>query len=76
MKLSSRYLGGCNTSCQHKYLKENLWLVYSKVEDAIFYLPCVLFATKSWVTSYALDSMHGLEKLRGLLAITVHSTIN
>ena len=45
-KFPSRYLDWCNRSCQHKYLEENPWLVYSKVEDALFCLPCVLFATK------------------------------
>ena len=45
-KFPSRYSDGCNRSCQHKYLEENPWFVYSKVEDAIFCLPCVLFATK------------------------------
>ena len=45
-KFLSRYLHGCNRSCQHKYLEENPWFVYSKAEDGIFCLPCVLFATK------------------------------
>ncbi len=29
-----------------KYLEENPGFVYSKAEDGIFCLPCVLFATK------------------------------
>lgn len=45
-KFPCRYLDGCNRSCQHKYLEENPWFVYSKAEDGIFCLPCVLFATK------------------------------
>ena len=45
-KFPSRYFDGCNRSCQHKYLIENPWFVYSKVEDGIFCLPCVLFAAK------------------------------
>ena len=44
-KFPSRYLSGCNRACQHSYLVENPWFVYSKVEDGIFCLPCVLFAT-------------------------------
>ena len=45
-KYPSRYFDGCNRSCQQKYLEENPWFVYRKIEDAIFCLPCVLFATK------------------------------
>lgn len=44
-KFPSRFLGGCNRACQHRYLVDNPWFVYSKVEDGIFCLPCVLFAT-------------------------------
>ena len=39
----SRKLDGCNRSCQYKYLQENPWFVYSKAEDGLFCLPCVLF---------------------------------
>lgn len=45
-KFPSRYLDGCNRSCQYKYLQENPWFVYSRVEDGLFCLPCVLFARK------------------------------
>ena len=45
-KFPSRYSDGCNRACQHKYLEENPSFVYSKAEDGIFCLPCVLFATK------------------------------
>ena len=43
-KFPSRYFDGCNRSCQYKYLQENPWFVYSRVEDGLFCLPCVLFA--------------------------------
>lgn len=42
----SRYADGCNRSCQYQYFVDNPWLVYSKIEDGIFCLPCVLFAAK------------------------------
>ena len=45
-KFPSRFLDGCNRSCQLKYFMENPWFVYSKVEDGIFCLPCVFFSTK------------------------------
>ena len=45
-KFPSRQLDGCNRSCQHTYFSENPWFVYSKYEDGIFCLPCVLFASK------------------------------
>ena len=43
-KFPNRYLDGCNRACQHKYLIDNPSFVYSMAEDAIFCLPCVLFA--------------------------------
>ena len=43
-KFPSRPLDGCNRACQHKYLVDNPHFVYSKAEDGIFCLPCVLFA--------------------------------
>ena len=43
-KFPSRFLAGCNRACQHSYLVDNTWFVYSKAEDGIFCLPCVLFA--------------------------------
>ncbi len=45
-KFPSRYLDGCQRSCQLSYLEKNPWFVYSKAEDGIFCLPCVLFANK------------------------------
>ena len=45
-KFPSRYTDGCNRSCQHNYFTDNTWFVYSKFEDGIFCLPCVLFASK------------------------------
>ena len=45
-KFPSRYLDVANRSCQYKYLQENPWFVYSRVEDVLFCLPCVLFARK------------------------------
>jgi hypothetical protein len=41
----SQYVDGCNRSCQHPYFVNNPWFVYSKLEDGIFCLPCVLFAS-------------------------------
>ncbi|SMN02068.1 hypothetical protein SPONN_425 [uncultured Candidatus Thioglobus sp.] len=43
-RFPSRFIGGCNRACQHSYLIENPWFVYSKAEDGLFCLPCVLFA--------------------------------
>ena len=45
-KFPSRYFDGCNRACQHSYFENNPWFVYSKAEDGIFCLPCVLFAKK------------------------------
>ncbi len=45
-KFPSRYLDGCQRSFQLSYLEKNPWFVYSKAEDGIFCLPCVLFANK------------------------------
>ena len=46
-KFPSRPLDGCNRACQYKYLKSNPHFVYSKAEDGIYCLPCVLFANSS-----------------------------
>ena len=43
-KFPKRYIDGCNRSCQLQYLLDNPWFVYSKAEDGLFCLPCVLFA--------------------------------
>ena len=43
-KFPNRYLDGCNRACQHKYFIDNPSFVYSKAEDGVFCLPCVLFA--------------------------------
>ena len=45
-KFPSRFLDGCQRSCQLSYLLNNPWFVYSKSEDGLFCLPCVLFANK------------------------------
>lgn len=45
-KFPSRYLDGCHRSCQHKYLADNPCFVYSKAEDGLYCLPCVLFASR------------------------------
>ena len=44
-KFPSKYVDGCNRSCKHPYFVNNPWFAYSKVEDGIFCLPCVLFAS-------------------------------
>ncbi len=44
-KFPRKYVDGCNRSCRHPYFVNNPWFVYSKVEDGIFCLPCVLFAS-------------------------------
>ena len=44
-KFPSKYADGCYRSCKYKYLKKNPWFVYSRVEDGLFCLPCVLFAS-------------------------------
>ena len=46
LKFPSRRADGNNRSCQLHYLVENPWFIYSKVEDGIFCLPCVFFASK------------------------------
>ena len=43
-KFPSRFIDGCNRACQYNYLLDNPWFVYSKAEDGLFCLPCVLFA--------------------------------
>ena len=43
-KFPKRYIDGCNRSCKLQYLLDNPWFVYSKAEDGLFCLPCVLFA--------------------------------
>ena len=45
-KFPSHYVDGCNRSCQYQYFVDNPWFVYSKMENGIFCLPCVLFASK------------------------------
>lgn len=45
-KFPSQYADGCNRSCQYQYFIDNPWFAYSKMEDGIFCLPCVLFASK------------------------------
>ncbi len=57
-KLPGRYSDGCNRACQHKYLEENPWFVYSKSEDGIFCLPCVLFATKDNLGQFVCKKFH------------------
>ena len=42
----SRLLDGCRRSCKLSYVEKNPWFVYSKSEDGLFCLPCVLFANK------------------------------
>ena len=69
-KFPSRYLSGCNRACQHSYLVENPWFVYSKVEDGIFCLPCVLFATSNDLGQF------GIRSLVNLSPIILRSTIN
>ncbi len=45
-KFPGGYIDGCSRSCQYSYLVDNPWFVYSKEEDGLFCLYCVLFATK------------------------------
>ena len=40
-------MDGCRRSCHHSYLQKNPWFVYSKEEDGLFCLPCVLIANKT-----------------------------
>ena len=42
-KFSSKFMDGCQMCCQYTYLVDN---PYSKEEDGLFCLPCVLFASK------------------------------
>ncbi len=51
-KFPGRYSDGCNRACQHKYF------VYSKSEDGIFCLPCVLFATKDNLGQFVCKKFH------------------
>ncbi len=57
-KFPGRYSDGCNRACQHKYLEENPWFLYSKSEDGIFCLPCVLFATKDNLGQFVCKKFH------------------
>ena len=61
-KFPSRYLDGCNRSCQRKYLEENPWFVYSKVEDGLFCLPCVLFSTKGDLGQFVCEKFNTWSK--------------
>ena len=46
-KFPSRQLDdGCRKACKFSYLTGNPWFVYSKSEDGLFCLPCILFARK------------------------------
>ena len=66
-KFPSRHLDGCNRSCQYKYLQENPWFVYSKIEDGLFCLPCVLFARKEDLGQFVHEKLtHGPKKQKSL----------
>lgn len=58
----SRYFDGCNRACQHKYLEDNPWFVYSKAEDGIFCLPCVLFANKGNLGAFVCEKFNNWTK--------------
>ena len=57
-KFPSRFLDGCQRSCQFSYLDKNPWFVYSKEEDGIFCLPCVLFANKDNLGQFVCDKFN------------------
>ena len=40
----AKFLHGCKRSLSYRWLNENPFLVYSKKKDAVYCLPCVLFA--------------------------------
>ena len=46
-KFPSRFLDGCQRSCKYSYLQQNPYFVYSREQDGLFCLPCVLFASKT-----------------------------
>ena len=41
------YIGGCNRSFRHVWLKKHLWMVYSEVLDGVFCIYCVLFSLET-----------------------------
>ena len=71
-KFPSRYLDGCNRSCQHGYLEENPWFVYSKAEEGIFCLPCVLFASKDDLGHFVCDKFNAWSRKKKKFA--AHNT--
>ena len=61
-KFPSRYADGCNRSCQYKYFIDNPWFVYSKMEDGIFCLPCVLFASRQNLGQFVCEKFNSWSK--------------
>jgi len=57
-KFPGRFIDGCHRSCQYSYLVDNPWLVYSKEEDGLFCLPCVLFATKQNLNQFVTEKFN------------------
>ena len=51
-------MDGCQRSCQYSYLIENPMFVYSKEEDGLFCLPCVLFANKERLGQFVTEKFN------------------
>ena len=61
-KFPSRFLDSCNRSCRYSYLSKNPWFVYSKSEDGLFCLPCVLFASGNYLDKFVSENFNHWSK--------------